>query len=137
MKWGPEQHLLPPFRVESLENVESRSTDADEANLRLSVERWHAFDEAKTPTRARGAVADASADAPGPGTYDAGPSGFSGSFPKGTSAPFRSASARFGSSRTPAPGPGHYEPRKPGEDMNKRSFNATVDGAPNAFRGEL
>ena len=36
-----------------------------------------------------------------------------------------------------APGPGHYEPRKPGEDMNKRSFNATVDGAPNAFRGEL
>ena len=61
----------------------------------------------------------------------------SGSFPKGTSAPFRSASARFGSSRTPAPGPGHYEPRKPGEDMNKRSFNATVDGAPNAFRGEL
>jgi hypothetical protein len=74
---------------------------------------------------------------PVPEPYDAGPSGFSGSFPKGTSAPFRSASARFGSSRTPAPGPGHYEPRKPGEDMNKRSFNATVDGAPNAFRGEL
>ena len=123
--------------LESHESLTGRSTDADEANLRLSVERWHAFDEAKTPTRARGAVADASADAPGPGTYDAGPSGPSGSFPKGTSAPFRSASARFGSSRTPAPGPGHYEPRKPGEDMNKRSFNATVDGAPNAFRGEL
>ena len=91
--------------------------------------RRHALVESTT--------ADASADAPGPGTYDAGPSGPSGSFPKGTSAPFRSASARFGSSRTPAPGPGHYEPRKPGEDMNKRSFNATVDGAPNAFRGEL
>ena len=117
-----------------------RSTDAEEARLLATVERWHAFDETKnkTPQKKKGVAAGPAADSPGPGTYDvlsvlSFGDGSKEAFPKGHSS-FRSASARFGSSRTFVPGPGHYEPRKPGEDMNKRSFNATLDDAPLEFR---
>jgi hypothetical protein len=112
-------------------------TDADESRLVATVERWHAFDETKNKTPERkgvAAAAAAAADSPGPGTYDVFSLSFGESSKeafgmKGRSS-FRSASARFGSSRTFVPGPGHYEPRKPGDDLNKRSFNATLDDAP-------
>jgi hypothetical protein len=124
-------------RATTLPDAGRERTDADESRLVATVERWHAFDETKNKTPERKGVAAATgvaADSPGPGTYDVFSLSFGESSKeafgmKGRSS-FRSASARFGSSRTFVPGPGHYEPRKPGDDLNKRSFNATLDDAP-------
>ena len=122
-------------RATTLPDAGRERTDADESRLVATVERWHAFDETKNKTPRKGVAAatgPAAADSPGPGTYDVfsfGESSKEAFRMKGRSS-FRSASARFGSSRTFVPGPGHYEPRKPGDDLNKRSFNATLDDAP-------
>lgn len=85
----------------------------------ISIEKWNAFNLSDNLS---------TGEAPGPGSYELRKD-FGKDLVNTSSArsAFRSTSARFRSSKTTAPGPGYYDPVHPAHELNKKSFNATID----------
>ena len=103
------------------DRADARGKDATELP---PLEKWNDF----KMTQKKHASPD---ESPGPGSYDllGTRKHRSGSgVTRSCSGSFRSESARFKASHTPGPGPGYYDPNKPGTELVKKSFNATING---------